>query len=481
MKTLKSSTTWITSCALALYALPSPVHASSALWLDDDDDKDEEEESKAIPEEDKDRYFLVENAEVHTGTGQVLRDASVLGKNGKIVEIGYNLEVPGRDYYLDVPEDERDFRVQILDAKGLRVYPGLVAISSSGLAGTSGDFRNSVNPFSQSMVLGLAAGITSTGSGRSAIKLKRYMSTEHGLPYDFDGIVLSESTYASMSYNSAASKRALREKLIAARDYLVKYRRWEIDVKKDKELKEPDKKGVDPNVLNVLRGNVLGRFRASDRGDLLAIARLAQEFGFRPVIDGCREGWTVADELGRAGAMAIITARDRRDKNETLVREGGSSIENGALLAQAGVPIAIVPAGKGVDLGGIVGRDIMHLPIEVGFAIRGGLSEELALASITIVPARMMGIDHRVGTLEVGKDCDLIVTDGDLLHYQTFVQYAVVDGEQVYDKEDEMFFAHIRPRADASIAPEERLDAGENDDGEEESVEGDAEEEGSDD
>ncbi len=456
MKHIKSTLT----ATLALFAFAAPVWPAP-VSLDDDDEKDEEE-AEPIPEEDKDSYFLLENAEIHTGTGEVLRDASLLAKNGKIVEIGYDLEVPGRDYYLDVPEEKVDFRVEILDAQGMRVYPGLVSISSSGLAGTSSDFRNSVNPFSQNMVLGLATGITTTGSGRSAVKLKRYISQEPPLPYDFDGIVLSDRTYSSMSYNSGSSKRSLREKLQRAREYLLAYRQWEVDVKEDKELKEPNKKGVDSTSLAVLKGETYARFRADDRGDLLAIAHIAQEYGFRPIIDGCREGWTVADELGRAGAMAIVTPRARRDKSESLVREGGSSIENAALLAEAGVPVAIVPASKGVSLDGIVGRDIMHLPVEVGFAIRGGLSEDQALASITTVPARMMGVSHRVGTLEVGKDCDLIVTDGDLLHYQTFVQYTVVDGQLVYDKEEELFFAHIRPRPESELAPEAKLDAGEN-------------------
>jgi len=455
MKHIKSTLT----ATLALFAFAAPVWPAPVSL--DDDEKDEEE-AEPIPEEDKDSYFLLENAEIHTGTGEVLRDASLLAKNGKIVEIGYDLEVPGRDYYLDVPEEKVDFRVEILDAQGMRVYPGLVSISSSGLAGTSSDFRNSVNPFSQNMVLGLATGITTTGSGRSAVKLKRYISQEPPLPYDFDGIVLSDRTYSSMSYNSGSSKRSLREKLQRAREYLLAYRQWEVDVKEDKELKEPNKKGVDSTSLAVLKGETYARFRADDRGDLLAIAHIAQEYGFRPIIDGCREGWTVADELGRAGAMAIVTPRARRDKSESLVREGGSSIENAALLAEAGVPVAIVPASKGVSLDGIVGRDIMHLPVEVGFAIRGGLSEDQALASITTVPARMMGVSHRVGTLEVGKDCDLIVTDGDLLHYQTFVQYTVVDGQLVYDKEEELFFAHIRPRPESELAPEAKLDAGEN-------------------
>jgi hypothetical protein len=65
-----------------------------------------------------------------------------------------------------------------------------------------------------------------------------------------------------------------------------------------------------------------------------------------------------------------------------------------------------------------------------------------------------------VGSLEVGKDCDAIVTDGDLLHYRTFVQYAVVDGKLAYDKEKELFFAHIRPRP-ALPESEKKLDKGE--------------------
>jgi hypothetical protein len=64
-----------------------------------------------------------------------------------------------------------------------------------------------------------------------------------------------------------------------------------------------------------------------------------------------------------------------------------------------------------------------------------------------------LGVGHRVGTLEIGKDCDFIVTDGDLLHYQTFVQYTVIDGAKVYDKQDELYFAHIRPRDDSLLAP----------------------------
>ncbi|MDP6538727.1 MAG: amidohydrolase family protein [Planctomycetota bacterium] len=472
---------------LAVTLLGSVAPADPAQpWTADD----EPEESEKAPVEIEDYYFAVTGGDVHAAGGEVLRGATLLAKNGKITHIGYDVEIPGVDYFADMPQEDRNFVTETLDATGLRVYPGLVAISSSGLMGASGDFADTADPFHQNLVLALGGGITSTGASRGVVKLKRYVEHDPPRDYDFGGIVLGESTYVSLSWSgrSPSGKASLREKLTAAADYLRVYRQWEADVKKDKELEEPRKTGVDSSILAILKGEVRARFGADDRDDLLGIARLAQEFGFRPVIKGCREGWTVADELGRAGASAIITPRSRRDKNEDLVREGGSSIENAALLHAAGIPIVIEPQSGGVNLSGIVGRDILHLPVEAAFAVRGGLSEAAALDAITIEPARMMGIGHRVGSLAVGKDCDLIVTDGDVLHYQTFVQYAVVDGELVYDKEKELFYAHIRPRAQGEVAPPEKLDAGENpeeqedegDGGEDPGEEGEGEDSGDD-
>ena len=412
----------------------------TASW-DDDDESAESDDADAEEEEAETAWFAVVGGDVYTGLGGVLREATVLAKNGKITEVGHNVRVPEE--------------AEVLDATGMRVYPGLVAVDSGGLFGGSSDFADTVDPFNANMVLALAGGITSAGQSNAAMKLKRG---------EIEGVVMQEKYLITESYSTRnpAGKRSLDEKFAAASTYLRKYRQWEEDVKENKELKEPSRKGVDASVLSILRGEKLARFNADDRTSLLDIARLAQRYGFRPVIDGCREGWTVAEELGRAGAYAIVTPRDRRDKDETLVHEGGSSIENAAILHRSGVQIAVVPGSKGIDLGGIAGRDIMHLQIEADFAVRGGLSEQAAFEAITQVPAKILGIDHRVGTLEPGKDCDLIVTDGDVLHYQTFVQYAVVEGKQVYDKQEELYFAHIRPRPEhPELAPEEHVDPGE--------------------
>ena len=431
-------------CAALLAA--QPLHAQK----DDEKKGGEEQENEGETEE----WFCVRGGDVHTGTGALLRGATILAKDGRITEIGYDVEVPEE--------------AEVLDATGMSIYPGLVAFSSGGLLGGSSDLEDSVDPFSRNMVLALASGITVTGQGSAACKLKRG---------EIEGVVLREKFLQSFSYSTGnpSNKRSLREKLQKASDYLRAYREWEQKKKQDKDLKEPPKKGVDAAVLSVLRRETMARFTADAREDLIEIARLAQKYGFRPVILGCREGWTVADELGRAGAFAVVTPRTRNEKSEELVRDGGSSIENAAILHRSGVQVAVQPSSRGVILMGIAGRDILHLQIEAGFAVRGGLPEDAALAAITIVPARLLGIDDRVGTLEVGKDCDLLVTDGDILHYETFVQYAVVEGKQVYDKQDELFFAHIRPRPESeSLAPEERLDPGEEPVEEEEAAEEEA-------
>lgn len=392
-------------------------------------------------EEKKDEWFAVLNGDVYTGTGAVLRGATVLSKNGVIEAVGHDVEVPSE--------------AKTLDASGLRVYPGLVAINSNGLfGGGAGDFADSVDPFNQRMLLALASGITTAGQSSTALKLKRR---------DIKGVVLRERYLATLSFTNSnpSGKREWVEKFDRAARYLREYRDWEEKKRDNKDLKEPAASGVDSTARAILEGKVMARFNASSREDLLEIARLAQRFSFRPVIDGCVEGWTVADELGRAGAYAVVTPRDRRDKEEQFARDGGSSIENAAILHRSGVQVCVIPSATGVDLGGIAGRDILHLPIEAGFAIRGGLPEQAALESITIVPARLLGVSHRVGSLEKGKDCDLIVLDGDLLHYQSLVQYAVVEGKLAYDKAQELFYAHIRPRPTAQLAPEARQDPGE--------------------
>ncbi|MEM6673658.1 MAG: amidohydrolase family protein [Planctomycetota bacterium] len=424
---------------LLALALPfAPAAGAAPLPLQDK----EEEKADGDDEEEEESYLALVGGDIHTGLGGVLRGATLLAKDGKIEAFGYDV---------DVPED-----AEVVDIAGYRVYPGLIAVGSFGLFGGSGDLSDTVDPFNANMTLALAAGITTAVNGNVVAKLKRG---------HVEDLVLKPSAFESFAYSNGnpQGQRSVEQNFEKAAEYLRRLRAWEEVKKSNKDAKEPSKRGIDERSVRVLRGDVRPRFQANERTDLFEIAKLAQRFGFRPIIEGCREGWTVASDLGRAGATAIVTPRSRRAKNERVLREGGSSIENAAILHRHGVNVVVVPASKGISLGGIVGQDLLHLPIEVGFAIRGGLSEQAGLESITIEAARVLGVDYRIGSIEVGKDADVIITDGDVMHYQTFVQWAIVDGEIVYDKAEEMFFAHIRPRPESALAPEEKVDAGEED------------------
>src|SRR5690606_36059995 len=112
------------------------------------------------------------------------------------------------------------------------------------------------------------------------------------------------------------------------------------------------------------------------------------------------EGWTVASLLGRARCSAVVVPRARRREDPRLERPNGWTIENAARLQQAGVPVTVMSANTGIGTWGLAGHDLFTLSLEAAYAMRGGLDAEAALASITLMPARLLGVDHRVGSIE---------------------------------------------------------------------------------
>jgi adenine deaminase len=110
------------------------------------------------------------------------------------------------------------------------------------------------------------------------------------------------------------------------------------------------------------------------------------------------------------------------------------------------VKVAVIPQSQRLSSDGLLDRDLRTPTVEAMLAMRGGLPHDAAEAALTINAARILGVDDRVGSLEPGKDADLIILDGDLLAYESFVYYAVVNGRLVYDKAKEPLFRDLRPR-----------------------------------
>ncbi len=387
------------------------------------DAPDNEEKEKKPKKED--RYFLLSGGTLHTVTDGVLRDVSILCKNGKIIEIGRGI---------NPPED-----TQTLDASGYHIYPGLVAVDSGGIFGTSPE--NSTNVFSLQMTLALAGGITTAATGNHAAKLT-FGSTE--------GLLIKRDLFKPLRYSTLEpnAKYELRAKFEKVRQYIRDYETYLEEKKKDDDAEEPDKewlKGQYETCFTLLKRDAVAKFTANTAHELLDICDLVSTYGFDAVIFGAVEGWTVAPQIARANVSVVVTPRRRVNRDERLNRANGSSIENAAILHGYGVPIAIIPGNTSVTLWGLAGRDLFHLNMEAAFAVRGGLSDSDALRAITIDAARLLGIDHRVGSIEIGKDADFAITDGDILHYMSLVRWTVVNGEIVYDKTKDTLFDHIRP------------------------------------
>lgn len=379
---------------------------------------DEEGEGKGA------RWFAVHAGELHTGARQVLRDVTVLARDGRIVAIDHDVALP--------PGTE------VLDARGLRAYPGLVAFEASGLVGAAPE--DSTDVYALDLQLALSGGVTTVAQGTTVAKL-----TWGSL----DGHLVAKDAYLRLD-GSSRGLRSLRDELERLRAYQRKKRALDLDRARGlPPAPEPDRRWISGRLAQLerlLQGQTRGVLAASDRAALTAIATLALDYQVRLVVVGAEEAWTVADLLGRAGVACVVVSRSRRDEDARRAQDTGWTIENAARLHARGVPVALVPGSRGVSLGGLGGRDLMTLNLEAAFAVRGGLSEQDALAAITLVPARLLGVDDRVGSVEVGKDMDLAITRGDLLRYTTLVEYTVVHGRVAYDKAKEPLLRAVRSR-----------------------------------
>ncbi len=387
----------------------------------------EPEKKEAEPAHAEDaEYLAIVGATIHTVTGPVIRDGTILCKDGKISSIGADISVPAS--------------AEKIEASGFHVYPGLVAFRSAGLIG-SGDPQKTQDPFSLGTVMGLAAGITSTWNGSTVGKLVRG---------SLEDLTLRKASFVNLTYTSRnpGGKRELRQALEKVQEHLRALERHAEEKKENPDAKAPDDKwirGAFSTAKLLLTGERVALSRVSTITDLKQVCELARRFGFDLVIEGGEEAWIDPGLVARTGASVVLTPRARRNAVEDRNMKSGSSIENAKILHEHGIPLAIRPSGSGIALWGLAGRDLGHLPMEAAFAVRGGLSEKAAIEAITIEPARILGVADRVGSIEVGKDADFIITDGDLLSYLTHVRWAVINGKIQYDKMKEGLLDHIRP------------------------------------
>lgn len=371
-----------------------------------------------------DPVTAIKGGDLYTITSGIIKNGIILIKNGKISRIGQNIEIPQK--------------AKVINARGKIVMPGLVAATAQvGMTGSGSKIADSLDPFHYHASLALASGITSvfvSSGGTNAVIKPTYG--------DLENMLLKESVAQNVGISSWMGKTTFLENLRKARAYLQKLEEYtrNKDQKKLLELKKPS--GID-EYIRLLKKELPARLRATTAAELLDIVELIDEFDIRVIIEDAIEAWVVAEEIAKHDIRLIITPRDKRRPNEFISAPSGSTLENAAILKKAGVKFAIVPTSPSFATWGIAGRDLMALPMEAAFAVSGGLDEQTALEAITINAAEIIGVADRVGSLQVGKDADIIILDGHPFHHKTFVELTLINGKILYEKSKSPYFSHI--------------------------------------
>lgn len=220
----------------------------------------------------------------------------------------------------------------------------------------------------------------------------------------------------------AKSAALLREEFVKALEYRDKLRRAASDPSQ-----APPRDLRLEALSEVLEGKRIVHFHTHRHDDILTVLRLRQEFGFRVVLQHVSDAWAVAEEIARGEVLgsSIILIDSPGGKIETKDINFG----NAAALERAGALF-----GFHTDDGITDSRWFLRM---AGLGMRAGLSRQKALEAMTLAGARMLDLDSRLGSLEPGKDADLIVLSGDPFSVYTKVEQTWVDGVKVFDRSNE--------------------------------------------
>lgn len=377
--------------------------------------------------------------------GPPLDGGMVLIQAGKIKALGKNLSIPEGAEVLDYSEGW--------------VLPGLIdAHSNLGLIDESGRGENEelsepnvaqlqvidgVNPFDRRIEQARRAGLTAAlvvpgrrsviGGQVAVIKLKGKTVEEMtllspaGVKFSIgEGPKEAFGSKGRLPSTRMGNVYVIRQALLEAREYAEKWAAYEkklAEAKKSKrQLEEAGPKKdlkLEP-LARVVRRELPAFIECYRQDDISAALRLIDEFNLKAVLIGCAEGYLLAEEIARRKIPVIVGPLGIGPKRIETERV---AISNAARLHQAGVKVVLqseVQYGLGT---------LEELPLIAALAVRGGLPEEEALKAITINAAEVLGVADKIGSLEPGKEADLVVFSGHPLDYRTRVIRVLVGGE----------------------------------------------------
>jgi imidazolonepropionase-like amidohydrolase len=378
-------------------------------------------------------------------SGEPLDSGTILVSGGKITAVGPDL---------DIPDD-----ATVIDAAGGWVLPGFIEAhghvgvheEAEGWAGSDSNeltepvtahvraldainpadlgFRDAVsggvlavnvNPGSGNPIGGQTAALKCWGRTVDEMLLKAPAGMKSALGENPKRVYGERKQSPSTRLGTAA---VIRAALVDAANYLAKL---DAEQRKPEDERKPVDRDLKLEALGrVLRREIPWRQHCHRADDIATALRLAEEFGYDLVIDHGTEAHLLADILAAKEIPVIIGPLfTSRSKVELRNR----SLANPGKLASAGVTIAITTDHPVVP--------INFLAHQAALSVKHGLDRDTALRALTINPARIVGVDQRLGSIEPGKDADLVIWSGDPLDVLSRVTRALMDGEEIYRFED---------------------------------------------
>ena len=390
--------------------------------------------------------FAIRNARIVTVSGPDIENGTVVIRDGKIEAVGANVTIPAG--------------VQTIDGAGLSVYPGMIDAGTNmglvevpqganGTVDTSevGDFNPNakaiiaVNPHSAHIAVTRVEGITNTLtaptggliSGQASLinllgTTPKEMSVvqQAALVINYPRIGGGGGGFggfqppANLSETLTANERQLEQIRKMLRDAEA-YGRAQDAYAKDHSLPRPDRNVVLEPLVPYVRGEQPVIFRADREAEIRGAIRFAEEMKLKPIILGGNDAWKVANLLREKNVPVILTGLFSLPSREDDAYD--TLYEQPAKLQQAGVRYCIST--------GDAGAEVRNLAQYAGMAAAFGLSKADAVKAVTLYPAQILNVADRLGSIEVGKMANLVVTDGDLLEIRTRIKYLLIDGRSV--------------------------------------------------
>lgn len=383
--------------------------------------------------------LAITNVKINTVTNGVIENGTILIEEGVIKAVGSNVEIPND--------------AKIIDGKEKWVTPGLIDEHThlgvcEETVNWAGEDTNeatdpstphvrvidAINPFDQGFIDAYQNGITTVqilpGSanvigGEASVLKTRGKTVEEMLVKEISGVKVAFGENPKYVYGNdkkmpstrMGTAAVLRENLVKAQNYLNKIA---------KGIKDPDKlpdRDIKMETLvRVLKKEIPLRAHAHRADDILTAIRIAEEFDVDLSLEHCTEGHKIIDILSTKKYPAAVGPTF---SNRSKIELGERGFHTLVALDKANIPISIITDHPVIPIEGII--------ISAALAVREGLSEEVAWKAITINPAKQIGVDNRVGSLEVGKDADIVMWSGDPFEYKTKVKMTIINGEIIYN------------------------------------------------